>query len=311
MVEHIHLDKNGNKRNIEINAFPIFDDEGNLYEIIEYSIDITERKKAEAELRKHREQLEDLVKERTNELEATQEELVMHEKLSVLGRMTAVVSHELRNPLGVIRGSTFLLRNMISKDEEKGRKHLNRINEQLQICDSIVEELLEYTRGSRSEMVEDSMNPWVEEILGQINVPDQMRLDLDLYPGLNNIRFDKEKMRRVIINLVQNAIQAVRARQEIEKEKNEPYQPSIRLSTSMWHDSICLMVDDNGLGMNKETVQQAFEPLFTTRARGTGLGLAIVKKIVEEHGGTVSIESEPGRGTKAIVMIPGSNQIGD
>ena len=297
-----YLSVNGNTIYAESTATMI--NLSGLATVLSVVTDITERRETQEALKAYSERLEEMVKERTSELETAQEELIKSEKLSVLGRLTAFVSHELRNPFGVIRSSAFYLRKRISKDDEKGRKHLNRINEQLQICDSIVEELLEYTRGSRSEMVEDSMNPWVEEILGQINVPDQMRLDLDLYPGLNNIRFDKEKMRRVIINLVQNAIQAVRARQEIEKGKNEQYQPSIRLSTSMGHDSICLMVEDNGLGMNKETVQQAFEPLFTTRARGTGLGLAIVKKIVEEHGGTVSIGSDPERGTKVTVVIP-------
>ena len=76
------------------------------------------------------------------------------------------------------------------------------------------------------------------------------------------------------------------------------------MATSMVEDGVCIEVMDNGTGMDEETAGQAFEPLFTTRARGTGLGLTIVKKIVEEHGGTVSIESEPDRGTKTVVMLP-------
>ncbi len=85
----------------------------------------------------------------------------------------------------------------------------------------------------------------------------------------------------------------------------------MKVATSMAEDGVYIEVEDNGIGMDEEMAARAFEPLFTTRARGTGLGLAIVQKIVEEHGGSVSISSEPNRGTKAIVMIPGSNQIGD
>lgn len=106
------------------------------------------------------------------------------------------------------------------------------------------------------------------------------------------------------INLITNAVQAVIERQERAKDKDDPYQPEVKVATSMVEDGVCIEVMDNGTGMDEETAGQAFEPLFTTRARGTGLGLTIVKKIVEEHGGAVSVESEPDLGTKAVVMIP-------
>jgi signal transduction histidine kinase/DNA-binding response OmpR family regulator len=303
-VEHIHLDKNGNKRNIEIHAFPIFGSEGNLSQIIEYSIDITERKKAEEELRKHREHLEDLVKERTNKLEATQEKLVKHEKLSVLGQLTATVSHELRNPLGVIQSSAFYVESKLSDVDEKITKHLKRIEEQVGLCDSIVGDLLEYTRGSLSEKFKGDLNTWLERVLNEISIPDEVSVVRELYPGLPMVPFDRDKLQRVVINLVNNATQAVIERQEKLKEEDGPYQPEVKLATSMVENGICIAVEDNGIGMDEETGRQAFEPLFTTRARGSGLGLAIVQKIVEEHGGSVSLDSEPDRGTKAVVVIP-------
>ena len=303
-VEHIHLDKNGNKRNIEIHAFPIFGSECNLSQIIEYSIDITERKKAEVELRKHREQLEDLVKERTNELESTQEELVKHEKLSVLGQLTATVSHELRNPLGVIQSSAFYVESKLSDVDEKITKHLKRIEEQVGLCDSIVGDLLEYTRGSLSEKFKGDLNTWLERVLNEISIPDEVSVVRELYPGLPMVPFDRDKLQRVVINLVNNAVHAVIDRQERWQEEKGPYQPQVKVATFKVEDGVCIEVEDNGIGMDEETGRQAFEPLFTTRARGTGLGLAIVKKIVEEHGGSVSLKSEPKRGAKATVVIP-------
>jgi len=78
----------------------------------------------------------------------------------------------------------------------------------------------------------------------------------------------------------------------------------VKVSTSTVENGVCIEVEDNGIGMDEETAGWAFGPLFTTRARGTGLGLAIVKKIVEEHGGTVSFNSDPNRGTKVTVVIP-------
>jgi signal transduction histidine kinase len=118
------------------------------------------------------------------------------------------------------------------------------------------------------------------------------------------VQFDRDKLRRVLINLVANAIQAVTARYETRNEEIDPYQAQVKLATSLVEDGVCIEVKDNGIGMDEETVKHAFEPLFTTRARGTGLGLAIVKKIVEEHRGSVSLDSEPDRGTKAVVVIP-------
>jgi signal transduction histidine kinase len=266
--------------------------------------EIAERKRAEETLKNYSERLEEMVKERTHELEAAQDELVKQEKLSVLGQLTATVSHELRNPLGVIRSSAYYINSKLRDADDKILKHLQRIEEQVGLCDSIVDDLLEYTRGRRSEMVEGEINPWLEEVLGQITVPEQVTLVRELYPELPMVQFDRDKLRRVLINLVANAIQAVTARYEARNEKNDPYQAQVKLATSLVEDGVCIEVEDNGIGMDEETVKHAFEPLFTTRARGTGLGLAIVKKIVEEHRGSVSLDSEPDRGTKAVVVIP-------
>jgi signal transduction histidine kinase len=112
------------------------------------------RRQAEKELAKYRDHLEVLVKERTRDLEVAQEELIKREKLSVLGQLTATVSHEIRNPLGVIRSSAFYLQRKIGGAvDEKTAKHLNRIEEQVSLCDTIVGDLLEYTRGRSSEAI--------------------------------------------------------------------------------------------------------------------------------------------------------------
>ncbi len=270
--------------------------------------EIAQRKRAEEALKEYSERLEEMVKERTQELESAQEELVRREKLSVLGQLTAMVSHELRNPLGVIGTSAFYLKSNLKDSDEKIQKHLGRIDEQVNLCDSIVDDLLEYTRGRRSEMVETDLNLWLKEVLDQITIPDQVSLARELSPGLPMVPFDRDKLQRVVINLVNNAVQAAIDWHDRFKQEDELYQPQVKVATSMVEDGVCIEVEDNGIGMDEETAGQAFEPLFTTKARGTGLGLAIVQKVVKEHGGTVSIESEPDRGTKAIVEIPSGQQ---
>ena len=106
----------------------------------------------------------------------------------------------------------------------------------------------------------------------------------------------------MVVNLVHNAFQAISERKL--KENGETYRPAIEVSSKMKDADVMIMVKDNGIGMDEKTREKAFEPLFTTRARGTGLGLANVRKIIEEHGGTVMLESESYEGTRAIFTIP-------
>jgi len=222
----------------------------------------------------------------------------------VLGQLTATVSHELRNPLGAIRSSAFYVESKLSDVDVKIIKHLRRIDEQVGLCDSIVDDLMEYTRGKLSEKFKGDLNTWLERVLDEILIPGEVSVVRELYPGLPMVRFDREKLQLVVINLVNNAAQAVIERHERFKQEDELYRPHVKVATSLVEDGVSIEVEDNGIGMDEETAARAFEPLFTTRARGTGLGLAIVKKIGEEHGGTVSLDSEPGRGTSATVVIP-------
>jgi len=285
---------------------PIKDIDGKVVGVIEITRNITKRKRAEKELAKYRDHLEELVRERTRDLEAAHEELIKHERLSVLGQLTATVSHDLRNPLGVIRSSSFYIqRKLGGAEDEKITKHLNRIEKQIDLCDTIVGDLLEYTRGRSSEVIQGEINPLLEEVLEEITTPEQVSLVSDLSLELPMVLFDRDKIRRVVINLIQNAFKAVNLRRDMWNDEEGLYQPLVKVTSSKADNGgIRIEVEDNGTGMDDETASRAFEPLFTRWTRGTGLGLAIVKKIVEEHSGSVSLESIPDYGTKVTIVIP-------
>ena len=304
LFETQRLTKDGKLLDVQLKSDTFHESEGSLAGSIIIHRDITDRKRAQEELKEYSERLEEMVKERTQELESAQEELVRSERLAVLGQLTAMVSHELRNPLGVIGTSAFYLKSNLKDSGEKIQKHLGRIDEQVNLCDSIVNDLLELTRKRQADMVEGDLHTWLEAVLDQTTIPEQVSLVWELAPGLPMVSFDRDKLQRVVINLINNAVQAVIERQERFKHEDELYQPQVKVATSLVEDGVCIEVKDNGIGMDDETAGQAFEPLFTTRARGTGLGLAIVQKIVEEHGGSVSLKSEPDQGTKATVKIP-------
>ncbi|PKN26254.1 MAG: hypothetical protein CVU64_18265 [Deltaproteobacteria bacterium HGW-Deltaproteobacteria-21] len=274
------------------------------YQNVQQARFIADRRRAEVELSRHRDHLEELVRDRTKELEAAQEQLVKRERLSVLGQLTATVSHELRNPLGVIRSSAFYLHERIKDGDQKIQKHLDRIETQVDICDEIVGELLEYTRGSSSEMIEGEITPWLEKQLAEARGTVGIRVTCVFSNDLPKVFFDAGKMSRVITNLLDNAVHAVRDMTRKAEEEKREYEPNIRIGAARAEGGVVIQVEDNGIGMDEETVGRASEPLFTTKARGTGLGLSIVKKIVEEHGGTMNLESELHRGTKVTLCMP-------
>jgi len=231
-------------------------------------------------------------------------ELLNAEKLSVLGKLTAAVSHDLRNPLGVIRSSVYILSKLLRGNDPKIDKHLSRIDAQIEMCDGIVEDLLEYTRGRHSNAVAGDIGQFLEEVLKYMPLYEGIQTAYEAEPGLPQVCFDREKLRRAMINLLQNAIQSADERKRAMAEHDSRYLPMIKVGASVTEKGLCIRVEDNGSGMTQETADRAFEPLFTTRARGTGLGLAIVKKIVEEHSGTIFLDSEISRGTTVSIVLP-------
>ena len=283
---------------------PMWQKDNQVAGIIGVSVDVTERMQAEQELARYREHLEEMVAERTQELENAQEQLLKRERLVTLGQLTATVSHELRNPLGVVRSSVFYISRKLQDPGDKVTKHLTRIDEQVSICDTIVNDLLEYTRGRQSERVKSEINPWLRQLLDNFGKTAGVKVIYRPAADVPPFAFDRGKMRRVIINLVTNAIQAVIAKKEHAEKEEYHYQPDVCISTRSNNNRVIIEVKDNGIGMDEETTKHVFEPLFTTRARGTGLGLAIVDKIVAEHGGKVILESSPQKGTTARVVLP-------
>ncbi len=304
--EATHVRKDGSKAIVEVSSQPMVHQGRRV--LLSIVRDVTLRKETEAELARYQKNLEQMVAERTSALEAAQHELVKGEKLAVLGQLTATVSHELRNPLGVIRSSNFYLQRKIKDRNEKTDKHFNRIEDQISICDAIVADLLEYTRGRNASMVTEDPTPWIRQVVEQVREQEEIGIEIQLNERLQPVPHDQEKMRRVIINVLLNAIQAVRARVESDRGEENDYTPIITLSAMRQETDMVFEVTDNGIGMDEETCRRAFEPLFTTRARGTGIGLANVKKIMGEHAGTISLESRPGEGTRIRLSLPYSSE---
>jgi PAS domain S-box-containing protein len=300
--ESLHRKKDGTLIFVEISSC-LMDYQGKKA-VLSIVRDVTERKKMESELDQYRETLEEMVERRTLELEAAQRELIQKEKLAVLGQVTATVSHELRNPLGVIQSSSYYLQKKLEDKDEKTDKHLKRIDEQVAVCDAIVGDLLEYTRGAHVERMKDSIGSWLGPLLDRFFKHGGFPVIRKIPENLPMIDHDPVKMQRVVLNLLNNAVQAVQDKAETSRKSEMPYEPFIRLTVKDEASGMVIEIEDNGIGMTKKIQDQAFTPLFTTRSRGTGLGLANVLKIMEEHGGKIALTSSPGQGTTATLFLP-------
>lgn len=240
--------------------------------------------------------LERRVEERTAELRVVQEELLRKERLSTLGQLTATVAHELRNPLSAIRNTVFAISAAVTEKGLKLERPLARMERGIARCDRIITDLLDYTRIRESKRVPGSLDPWLHEVLDEQKLPDGITLVRNFAAPNRLVSFDVERLRRVIINLVENAVQAM-----LEPDGRER---KVFVRTRLAGGRFEIEIEDTGPGIPADILPKVFDPLFSTKSFGTGLGLATVKQIVDEHAGSIEIASEPGQGTRVLVSLP-------
>ena len=240
--------------------------------------------------------------ERTKDLEAAQEELVRREKLAVLGRLTATVSHELRNPLGTVRNSIFTIREGLGEqDINRVDRALARAERGISRCDGIIEELLDYSRTSKLNLDDTPMDEWLGDILDELTLPPSIGLVRRLGSGVS-LGIDRERLRRCLINIVDNAWQALI--EDADQTDNPDHAPLVQVETKVQQNRLHIVVIDNGPGIPENQMEKIFEPLYSTKSFGVGFGLMIVKQIMAQHRGGLEIRSELGNGTEVLLWLP-------
>ena len=277
---------------------PITGQDGELLNLFASTLGyLYSRKKVEEAVQHYSERLEAMVEERTRELRAAQENLVRREKLATLGQLAATVSHELRNPLATIRIS-------VSSVEEKTRgkelgveRALERIQRNVTRCDNIISELLDFTRIPELNLQPLDFDQWLGRLLDEQAMPEGIRLHRELASGAS-LSIDPERFRRAIINLLDNACQAI-ASPVVGREER-----IVSVRTDAEPGGLRIVISDTGPGISPEVMPHVFEPLFSTKGFGAGLGLSIVKGIVEQHGGEIFIESPPAQGARVTIRLP-------
>jgi signal transduction histidine kinase len=227
----------------------------------------------------------------------TEAELLKKERLSVLGQLTATVAHELRNPLSAIRNTLFSVKEMANGAGLTLDRPISRMERSIERCNRIIGDLLEYARHRELRRASVDLEGWLHDVLAEQQVPAGIALTEDFHAPNQPIAIDAERVRRVVINLIDNAAQAM-------GELPADAERRISVRTSADDDGVAIQVADTGPGISPENLTRIFEPLFSTKSFGTGLGLATVKQIVGQHGGTIDVDSTVGRGTCFTVRLP-------
>lgn len=263
--------------------------------------DVTELRKAEAEVRRLNEELEMRVEDRTRELREAQAELIKKSRLATLGQLTATVSHELRNPLGAMRTSAYVLAKSLPDENEGALKAIARIDRGIARCDRIIDELLDFTRSTEIDRKAVAVDGWLRAVLSEMTIPVGVKLETELQLGNLEAMLDSGRLRRAIINIVDNACQAITGQSDWDTRTGAGI---VHVSTGKINSDIEIRISDNGSGIPADIRGKIFEPLFSTKNFGVGLGLPTVRQILEHHGGTVTVESEPGAGALFRLAFP-------
>ncbi len=213
------------------------------------------------------------------------------ERLSTFGQLVGSIGHDLRNPLGVIETSLFILRGRVGEDP-RTVKHLDRIAEQLGVANGIITNLLDMIRNRPLAKEPVRLSEVIAGASGAVRRAEGVALALEGLEALPAVDGDPVQLRQVFVNLLENAVFAASPRGEVTVRGRRD------------GGAVELDVEDTGPGVDPATRLRLFEPLITTKERGIGLGLALVKRIAERHGGSVAYADRPGGGARFTVRLP-------
>ncbi len=242
---------------------------------------IEDRELAERELLEYTETLNVAVVEKTREV-------LDLERLSAAGKVAAMVGHDLRGPLQTIKNSLYLM----ERNPEAGAELRKAMDEAVNYAASMLEELRLKVGDSPLQLQEVNLGALIRKAVDEASIPDSVETEMHVAEGLDSASMDPLKIRRVLDNLVRNAVEAM------------PDGGSLEVSAVCDGDVVFISVRDTGTGIPEDLMPDLFKAFVTTKPQGMGLGLAYCKRAVEAHGGTIVAQSKAGEGTTIIVEIP-------
>jgi signal transduction histidine kinase len=245
-----------------------------------------------AQLKDARDNLEDKVRERTDELLNISRKLHRSERLAFLGKLSGSVTHELRNPLAVLKNAAYYLeKKFITAKDDKVAKYIDIIKREISVIDSIIDDIMGFAKTRAPNLEKQDLRRVVDNAISAINVPELVEIKKD-YEDVPKIEIDSDQTMHALMNLANNAIIAMSGNGVL----------SFRIFTE--NEYICVEVKDTGPGIPPEQRDLIFEPLYSSKPKGTGLGLPIAKMMIENQEGRIEFNSELGEGTVFRIYLP-------
>lgn len=273
------LRKDGTEVEVE-NHVSVIDFEGKPASLT-FTRDITERKQLEEERMEYSRDLEMRVEQRTREL-------LDAERMAAAGSIAAMVGHDLRGPLQSIKNAAYLLRRSAKPQEES----LEIIDDSVNRATRMLQEFRDQTREDPLSVTTIDIRDLLGKAVEEIGIPDDIDATVEVDPGVKAASLDVFKIRRVLDNLIRNAVEAM------------PKGGEIRVKAFRGDEGLVIEVSDTGEGIPGVVMEGLFKPFHTSKPGGLGLGLAYCKRAVEAHGGSITVESEVGAGTTFMVWLP-------
>jgi PAS domain S-box-containing protein len=286
----------GTLRLLTTHATYLRDDVGHVVGVCGISQDMTEVKQARMKRRTVRRALRGLeLKERETadaERERLRNELIHTTRLATLGKMSAQIAHDLRNPLGAVRNAAYYLKKTLKDDNAEVTDFVGVIEDEVRTCDAIIQNLLEITRPRQADRQWNDLAEQTRAAFVRLSAPRGIELKFHAPSEPFLIYFDAVQLRQLLDNLLINALEAVAEGGLIE----------VRAERLAHADRI--QIHDSGPGIAPGIRDNIFELLFTTKTKGTGLGLAICRQLVQGHGGTIVLENHGQAGATFTVTVP-------
>jgi signal transduction histidine kinase len=262
-----------------------------------------EKRRLEQEIKRHTEELEMRVAERTAELVETHKRLVQQERIAALGRAAAQVAHEVKNPLAGLLLYSLHLKSKSDNLPESEASLVDKIVDTINHLINRVEQILSFARPVSLNLRPGDLKLTINHVLELLQprlTTNKVEVRLAMGSEEAVAVFDESSMRGALMNLILNAIEAMR----------EGGTLSIAINSTA--ETLQLEITDTGHGISEQDAKRIFEPFFTTKDQGLGLGMPYAKKIIEQHGGTISLSSRLGEGTTISVVLPaGQKEVGD
>jgi PAS domain S-box-containing protein len=299
------VDREDQKHHVDVKIFPVWEDQDRISKFIEVSRDVSDSRKEEEEMTRR---LEKMVEDRTRELKDTHSKMLHQDKMASLGKLSASVVHEINNPISGILSLVMLMNRIMEggtlqqKDMAQFSHYLKLMETETRRISRIVSNMLAFSRHSKMEFGTVRINQLIEKTLflnANLLKLHSIKVEESLDPALPDLVGSEDRLQQVFMNLISNAAEAMEAGH---KERVL----SIRTQRLPEKECVSISFADSGVGIPRENLSKLFEPFFSTKkkGKGVGLGLSVAYGIIQEHGGSIQVQSEEGRGTVFTIELP-------